>query len=165
MGLSRPRFGFFPLPAFLLLLFKTMRLVLACLASVVLAATPTAAVRVNLPTDQVAEVWIGQKLEVVIAGNPTTGYTWKVTALPEGMTQIGEPAYVQDPAEGPNGQRRLGVGGRFIFTFVGSRPTGREPSVIQFAYSRSWEKDTPPAQTATLQVRVLNGTGVTPPAR
>lgn len=129
-----------------------MRLVFACLASFVLAATPTAAVRVNLPTDQVAEVFVGQKLEVTIAGNPTTGYSWKATALPEGMSQLGEAVFVQDPADGPGGQHRVGVGGRFIFTFVGGKPV---EGVIQFAYSRSWEKDTPPVQTASLRVRVL----------
>lgn len=128
-----------------------MRLLLACLAATLLAATPTDAVRVNLPTDQVVELHVGQKLEVAIAGNPTTGYTWKTTALPEGMTQLGEPAYVQDPAEGPDGRRMVGVGGRFIFTFAGARPL---EGVIQFAYSRSWEKDTPPLQTASLRVRI-----------
>lgn len=165
VGSSKRRFPVFPPPAFPFPPFRTMRLAILCLASFVLAATPTAAVRVNLPTDQVAEVWIGQKLEVVVAGNPTTGYTWKVKDLPKGLTQLGEPTYVQDPAEGPGGQRRLGVGGRFIFTFVGSEPTGREPYPIQFVYVRPWEKDTPPAQTLTLQVRVLNGRGVTPSPR
>ena len=129
-----------------------MRLAIACLFATVLAAVPTDTVRVNLPTDQVAEVWVGQKLEVVIAGNPTTGFGWKATALPEGVTQVGEPAYVQDPAEGPDGRRMVGVGGRFIFTFVGAKAT---EGAIQFAYSRPWEKDTPPVQTASLRVRVI----------
>ena len=129
-----------------------MRLILACLATAVIAATPIAAVRVNLPTDKVVEIFIGQKLEAVIAGNPTTGYSWKVTALPTGMKQVGEPAYVQDPADAPDGQRRLGVGGRYIFTFVASQPT---EGAIELAYSRPWEKDTPPLQTASVRVRVL----------
>lgn len=129
-----------------------MRLMLASLAAVVLAAAPSDAVRVNLPTDQVAEVFVGQKLEVAIAGNPTTGYSWKITSLPEGLTQVGEPAYVQDPADGPDGRRMVGVGGRFIFTLVGGKPLeGR----VELAYSRPWEKDTPPVQTASLRVRVV----------
>ena len=70
-----------------------MRLLLACLATVVLAA-PTDAVRVNLPTDQPVEIHVGQKLELVIAGNPTTGYKWKLESLPEGMAQVGETAAV-----------------------------------------------------------------------
>lgn len=129
-----------------------MRLILACLATAAIAAAPTAAVRVDLPTDKVVEVFVGQKLEAVIAGNPTTGFSWKVTALPTGMTQVGEPAYVEDPAEGPDGRRRLGVGGRYIFTFVASQPT---EGSIELAYSRPWEKDRPPVQTVSLRVRVL----------
>lgn len=152
MGLSKPRVSLLLLPPFLFLLFKTMRLILACLATAAIAAAPTAAVRVNLPTDQVAEIHVGQKLEVVVAGNPTTGYSWKVTSLPEGMAQVGEPAYVQDPADGPDGRRLLGVGGRFIFTLVGSKPV---EGAVQLAYSRPWEKDTPPIQTLALRVKVI----------
>lgn len=129
-----------------------MRLVLACLAAVVLAA-PTDARRVNLPTDQVVNLLVGQKLELVIAGNPTTGYNWKSVAVPEGLKEVGEPQYVQDPADGPDGQRRLGVGGRFIFTFVATKPL---EGVVKLAYARPWEKDTPPVQTAEVRVRVTD---------
>ena len=127
-----------------------MRLLLACLAAVALAA-PTDAVRVNLPTDQVVDLLVGQRLELVIAGNPTTGYNWKSVAVPEGLDQVGEPQYVQDPADGPGGQRRVGVGGRFIFTFVATKPL---EGVVKLAYARPWEKDTPPVQTAEVRVRV-----------
>jgi len=111
-------------------------ILLACLAAVVLAA-PTQVVRVNLPTDQPVEVYVGQKLELVIAGNPTTGYNWKVESLPEGLVQVGEVAYVADPADGPGGERRVGEG------------------VVKLAYARPWEKDKPPIQTAEVRVRVI----------
>jgi inhibitor of cysteine peptidase len=124
---------------------------LACLAAVVLAA-PTEVVRINLPTDQPVEIHVGQKVELVIAGNPTTGYKWKVESLPEGLVQVGEVAYVQDPADGPDGQRRVGVGGRFIFTLVGEKPL---EGVVKLAYARPWEKDKPPIQTVDVKVRVL----------
>ena len=128
-----------------------MRLLLACLATVVLAA-PTDAVRVNLPTDQPVEIHVGQKLELVIAGNPTTGYKWKLESLPEGMAQVGETLYVQDPADGPGGPHRVGVGGRFIFTLVAAQPL---EGVVKLAYARPWEKDKPPVQTAEVRVRVI----------
>lgn len=129
----------------------TMNALLACLAAIVLA-TPTDAVRVNLPTDQPVELHVGQKVELSIAGNPTTGYNWKITSLPEGLVQVGEPAYVQDPADGPGGERRVGVGGRFIFTLVGEKPL---EGVVKLAYARPWEKDVAPVQTAEVKVRVL----------
>lgn len=124
---------------------------LACLAAVVLAA-PAEIVRINLPTDQPVEIHVGQKVELVIAGNPTTGYKWRIESLPEGLVQVGEVAYVQDPADGPGGQRRVGVGGRFIFTLVGEKPL---EGVVKLAYARPWEKDKPPVETAEVKVRVL----------
>lgn len=126
-------------------------ILLACLAAVVLAA-PNQVVRINLPTDQPVEVYVGQKLELVIAGNPTTGYNWKVESLPEGLVQVGEVAYVADPADGPGGERRVGVGGRFMFTLVGDKPL---EGVVKLAYARPWEKDKPPVQTAEVRVRVV----------
>ena len=129
-----------------------MRLLLAVLAAAVLAA-PTDAVRVNLPTDRPVEVAVGQKLELVIAGNPTTGYSWSAAVLPEGVTQVGEPVFVQDPADAPGEQRRVGVGGRFILTFVGNKAT---EGVIKLVYTRPWEKDVAPVQSAEVKVRVLS---------
>ncbi len=128
-----------------------MRLILACLATVVLAA-PSDAVRINLPTDRTIELFVGQKLELTIAGNPTTGYQWSVASMPEGVTQVGEAVYVQDPADSPGGRPLVGVGGRFILTFVGSKVT---EGSIKLGYTRPWEKDTPPIQTADVKVRVI----------
>lgn len=128
-----------------------MHPLLACLAALVLAA-PTEAVRVNLPTDQPVELHVGQKVELAIAGNPTTGYKWKIASLPEGLVQVGDVTYVADPADGPGGQRRVGVGGRFIFTLVGEKPL---EGVVKLAYARPWEKDVAPVQTAEVKVRVV----------
>ncbi len=127
-----------------------MRLILACLAAVVLAA-PSDAVRINLPTDRTVDLFVGQKVELTIAGNPTTGYKWSVASMPEGITEVGEAVYIQDPADSPDGHRRVGVGGRFIFTFISSKAT---EGSIKLVYTRPWEKDTPPIQTADVKVRV-----------
>ncbi len=127
-----------------------MRLALAFLAAVVLAA-PSDAVRINLPTDRTIDLFVGQKVELTIAGNPTTGYKWSVASMPEGITEVGEAVYIQDPADSPGGRRLVGVGGRFIFTFVGSKAT---EGSIKLVYTRPWEKDTPPIQTADVKVRV-----------
>jgi inhibitor of cysteine peptidase len=127
-----------------------MRLLIACLAAVVLAA-PSNAVRVNLPSDRTIDLFVGQKLELTIAGNPTTGYKWSVESMPEGVTEVGEAVYVQDPADSPGGRPLVGVGGRFIFTFVSNKAT---EGSIKLIYKRPWEKDTPPIQTADVKVRV-----------
>ena len=128
-----------------------MRLVFSFLAAVVLAA-PSDAVRVNLPTDRTVDLFVGQKVELTIAGNPTTGYRWSVASMPEGVTEAIEVVSVQDPADSPGGRRLVGVGGRFIFTFVGSKAT---EGSIKLVYTRPWEKDTPPIQTADVKVRVI----------
>lgn len=42
-----------------------------------------------------------------------------------------------------------GRGGRYLLTFVASKPG---EGVLELAYARPWEKDTPAIQTATLKV-------------
>lgn len=122
-------------------------LALLALAAAPLAAQSPDTIKVVLPHAAPVVLAPGQKLVVEAKGNPTTGYTWAAKTIPDCLAMVGEPAYVQDPSD----DRRVGVGGRFLLTFQ-ARKAGEGQLVL--VYARSWEKDTPPAESATLRVTV-----------
>jgi inhibitor of cysteine peptidase len=95
------------------------------------------------------EAVVGQKIHVRLAGNITTGFSWRLGKLDgEALRQVGRVKYEQRPAAG----RMVGVGGTFAFTFEAVRP-GK--AAIRLEYRRPWEKDKPPIRTfsATFEVR------------
>ncbi len=84
-------------------------------------------------------VKVGDTIEVAIAGNPTTGYAWTAALSDEDATlleQVGEPAYVQDSAEG----EIVGAGGTYTLTF---KATAAGEAALKLVYSRSWESEEP----------------------
>lgn len=125
----------------------TRLLALLCLLAAPLAAQAPDTVKVVIPHGEPIVLSAGQKLVVEAKGNITTGYAWSAQKVPDCLAQVGEPAYVQDPSD----ERRVGVGGRFFLTFE-ARKAGEGQLVL--AYARPWEKDAPPAETATLRVTV-----------
>ncbi|MBN1321117.1 MAG: protease inhibitor I42 family protein [Thermoleophilia bacterium] len=91
----------------------------------------------------------GDTIEVVLPGNPTTGYAWTADLTGkagEALEQVGEPAYVQDPAE----DDMVGVGGQFTFTFK-AKAAGQ--ATLKLVYSRSFE-DVEPLETFEVQITV-----------
>ena len=92
------------------------------------------------------EVAVGREFSVTLASNATTGYHWELAApLDEAIVKLVGSTY-QAPATG-----LIGAGGQEIWTF---RAVGRGQTVIQLKYVRPWEKDAPPAETASYQVTV-----------
>jgi inhibitor of cysteine peptidase len=81
----------------------------------------------------------GDLIEVAIAGNPTTGFTWapvmgdKDIAL---LELVGEPAYAADATDGTI----VGSGGIYTITF---KATAVGEATIDLVYSRSWEVAAP----------------------
>jgi len=92
-----------------------------------------------------------QTLLVKLPGNPTTGYSWRLSKIEgEAIEAVGKPSYVADK----NPQKRVGTGGTYHFTFRAAKP-GK--ATLTLAYARPWEKDTPPIKTFTLTVEVKAG--------
>ena len=90
----------------------------------------------------------GQVLEVTLASNPTTGYSWQVSEVDETvLTQVGEVEFQQAPAEG---EPVTGAGGIETFRFASS--TGE--TTLTLVYHRPWEKDVEPLETFAVQVVV-----------
>jgi inhibitor of cysteine peptidase len=88
----------------------------------------------------------GRILTVMLAGNPTTGYSWSIDKNDKTrLSPVGKPEYIRDPA--PEGI--VGSGGMYRFKFKAEK-TGTTD--LKLVYKRPWEKDKKPAKTFTLKV-------------
>jgi len=77
-----------------------------------------------------------QAATIKLEGNPTTGYTWIYSALPEGIIKEVSSDYKQDFSL----FNKSGVGGTFIFKFESVAPGEAE---LVFQYLREWENKPP----------------------
>jgi len=87
---------------------------------------------------------VGERVEVSLAENRTTGFRWDLKVKPEPVCTLVESAF--EPAPGPPGK-----GGTHRWQFQAVRAGTGE---IELEYRRPWEHDTPPGQTFKLSVRV-----------
>ncbi len=111
-----------------------------------LSACGTSAVKIDEDANgQTIELSTGQKLEIKLAGNPTTGFGWEVSGIdPAVIQQSGEAEYKSD-------SNLIGSGGVYTFTFEGVKAG---TSTLKLIYHRSWEKDVPPEEEFTITVNV-----------
>lgn len=83
-------------------------------------------------------VKVGDTIEVIIAGNPTTGFAW-ATALAEKdaalFKPVGEPPYATEASDGV-----VGAGGTYTFTF---KAAARGDALLKLVYARPWESVSP----------------------
>ena len=87
----------------------------------------------------------GKKFVIELEANPTTGYSWLLSAPP------GDQVSLIDQDFTPTGPQQPGSGGVQQFTFE-AKAAGT--TTLSFGYVRPWEKDVAPAQTATFPVTV-----------
>ena len=87
---------------------------------------------------------LGGELTITLPANPSTGYSWVVTALnPALLTQIGEPEFSAE-------SNLIGAGGTMTFRFQGTA-AGRDS--LTLGYLRTWE-DTEPLDTYSVTVNI-----------
>lgn len=110
------------------------------------AAQPSSTIQVTSADDKgAASLRVGDALQVLLPGNPTTGYQWEVASVDASILKAsGEPQYTPTSAA-------MGAGGQFTFTFD-ALATGQ--TNLEMVYHRPFEKDVPPLQTFTLSVTV-----------
>jgi inhibitor of cysteine peptidase len=94
---------------------------------------------------QTITVGVGQHFAVQLDANPTTGYTWQLTADPGAPVQVLGHTYTPAPPQQP------GSGGTELFTF---QAVAAGTSTLAFGYVRPWETGVAPAQTAAFPVKV-----------
>jgi inhibitor of cysteine peptidase len=91
---------------------------------------------------------VGGEVQVVVDGNPTTGYAWSASLSDKDaaiLQQQGDPAYVQQNTN----PSVVGSGGTYTFTFKAL--TAGQAS-LTLAYARSFEKGVAPIKTFTVTV-------------
>lgn len=87
----------------------------------------------------------GDKLDVSLAGNPSTGFSWNVQSFDATvLRQAGEPEF--QPASSA-----LGSGGTFTYRF---EAIGAGQTTLALAYSRPFEKGVPAQKIFTARVVV-----------
>jgi len=99
--------------------------------------------------DGTTTLTVGQTLAIALPSNATTGYRWQVADTYGDVLAPGAPfgeEVVDAHAPGV-----VGVGGATSWRFRAMRPG---VVILTFAYGRSWERDTPPAETATYTITV-----------
>ncbi len=90
------------------------------------------------------ELKSGGCFNIVLEGNPTTGYTWDAAVdTSQVLKQIKDPEYRSK-------SKLIGSGGKFTFHYKAVRSGKTE---LKFAYRRRWEK-LAPARTFDLKITV-----------
>jgi inhibitor of cysteine peptidase len=88
---------------------------------------------------------VGDTIEVVLDGNPTTGFTWETAAVDASvLRQLGEPEFEPESA-------LIGAGGTFTFRFEAVAPG---QTTLRLVYHRPWETGIPPERTFEVTVDV-----------
>jgi inhibitor of cysteine peptidase len=83
-------------------------------------------------------VKVGDTIQVIIAGNPTTGHSWAAAMTDKDaalIEQVGEPEYTTETQESI-----VGAGGVYKFTF---KATAKGEALLKLAYARPWENVAP----------------------
>jgi len=91
------------------------------------------------------ELHVGDKLEITLTANPTTGFQWEVGAVDTTtLRPIGEPKF--EPSN-----NAVGSGGKVTLGFEALAIGQTELKLI---YHRPFEKDVPPVQTFEVNVTI-----------
>ena len=125
----------------------------------------TAATTLNVPVGtpqlvgedargSVVTLQVVETLEVLLAGNPTTGFQWEVAGGLNGVVAaLGEPGFVVDFVE--SDEPLVGVGGHFLFRFVALSPG---TTTLDLVYRRPFDPpEMEPERAFTVDVVVANG--------
>lgn len=90
----------------------------------------------------------GRTLVVAVAGNPSTGYQWEMTAAVDGVVlrQEGRAEFMASASD------LVGAPGEYRVSF---RAMGPGTATVGLKYVRPWEQDKAPAATATVNVTVM----------
>jgi len=89
---------------------------------------------------------VGQRIEIRLPANPTTGYSWLLQGFP-GCLELANFSYASERKSIP------GAGGTQTVEFLAASPGEGDLKIV---YRRPWEKsDVPAAKTFSVKVTVL----------
>lgn len=116
---------------------------LAFLCGVLCFSLARPSVRFDVGSGAVAKVAVGETFEVVMMGNPSTGYQWTLVKESAALVQVGEVRF-----ESQGSRDAVGAPALSVFTFQ-AKSVGQ--GSLSFAYARSFEKGVAPIRTAELR--------------
>ena len=120
-------------------------LVSACAGHGPASPTPTTWRLTDSDAGRAISLHVGDRLEVTLAGNPTTGYQWEVGAGDAAVLKVaGEPQFTAD-------SNLPGSGGRVMLPF---NAVGAGHTNLQLIYHRPFEAGVAPARTFSVTVTV-----------
>jgi inhibitor of cysteine peptidase len=88
------------------------------------------------------EIRVGDELEVVLPGKPTTGFVWEVSSLDTHVLSQGETDFIAT-------DKAIGSGGMEIIKF---HAIAAGTSVVRLIFHRSFEPNVPPLKTFKVTV-------------
>jgi inhibitor of cysteine peptidase len=94
-------------------------------------------------------VRVGQSLAIGLPSNATTGYQWQVSGVEGSVLTPGTP--FGEEVTDAHQPGLVGVGGVTHWRLTAARPGS---VTLTFTYRRAWERDIPPAETATYKIVV-----------
>lgn len=88
------------------------------------------------------EICVGDEFEVVLPGNPTTGYVWEVRSLDSNVLRLGKADFFAN-------NKAIGAGGMEIIKF---HAIAAGTSVVRLIFHKSFEHNIPPLKTFAVTV-------------
>lgn len=88
------------------------------------------------------EICVGDELEVVLPGNPTTGYVWELSSLNSTVLRVEKPDFVAS-------DKAFGSGGMEIIKFHG---IAGGIGLVRLIFHRPFERNMPPLKTFEVTV-------------
>jgi predicted secreted protein len=83
------------------------------------------------------ELHVGDDLEIVLPGNPTTGYVWEASSLDSAVLRLDKSDFIA-------GDKAIGSGGMEVFKL---NAIGEGRGELRLIYHRPFEKNKPPLNT------------------
>lgn len=93
---------------------------------------------------------MGQRLEVRLPSNPSTGYSWSIVETPSRVLKLEGPSTYQADSRA-EAVGMVGAGGTEVWTFMAE---GAGTQDLRFEYRRPWESNTVPAEVSSYAVTV-----------
>jgi predicted secreted protein len=98
-----------------------------------------------LKTETINKVKLNQNFYVILSENASTGYTWSYKTNNTAIQLIDQKNILQSD------KKLVGAPSQKVWTF---KAVQKGTYKLQFSYSRSWEKNTPPAKTVDYTIEV-----------
>jgi inhibitor of cysteine peptidase len=88
------------------------------------------------------EICVGDELEIMLPGNPTTGYVWEVDSLASTVLELGKAHFIAS-------DNAIGAGGMEVIKF---HAIAAGTGVIKLLFHRPFEQNMPPLKTFNVTV-------------